>query len=233
MLAPPAAQEQPEVVEARAATVSDIYATAFARYASGFVTFGLTALGLATLPAIAVAMARAAGAGTEPSTVLAIVVATVAYLLLVGSVTALIGGRLRKVAGSLVLVAVLAAPPLAALIVLTQVASVLLLPFLLPMVALAPVAVGAGEATGVTACRQAVSLVLKRGYGRSLGVSAGLVALGAILFLGVGAALSPLPGLARALAVLAVFAATYGPLSALVMRSLYGSLTGQLVVGGR
>ena len=116
-------------------------------------------------------------------------------------------------------------------IAILHLAAIFLVPLLLAPLGLAPVAAGAGDGAGLTACRRALTLC------------AGAAATGArwcrapsprrsrsILFLAFGIALSPIGGRARVIATLVVRAAVAWPIAGLMLRSLYGALSGRLVV---
>jgi hypothetical protein len=210
--------------------VGDIFATAFVRYGGGFLTYGLMALAAAILPAAAIAVLAAVDAGDGVN--LAVIAATgsVAYLSLLGAVTAAIGERLRSHLGAVVLTAVTATPPVAVVIAVLGPLALLVLPFVLPFFALGPIAAGAGDGRGVTACRETLRLVRRHGYLRSLGVVAGLELIGALLWVSFSIAFSPITGNLRSAAIILVWIAIFWPLSALVLRSLYGALTGRLTI---
>ncbi len=104
------------------------------------------------------------------------------------------------------------------------------MPLLLPPFGLAPVAAGAGDGAGVTAIRRALTLCRHGGYRRSLVPCAILASFAAILFLAFGIALSPLGGRLRVIGTLILWAAVAWPIAGLMLRSLYGALSGRLVV---
>ena len=105
------------------------------------------------------------------------------------------------------------------------------MPLLLAPLGLAPVAAGAGDGAGLTACRRAFALCGGGGYRRSLVPCALAAAFAAMLFLAFGIALSPLGGRARVVvATLILWAAVAWPIAGLMLRSLYGALSGRLVV---
>jgi hypothetical protein len=210
--------------------VGDIFATAFVRYGGGFITYGLMSLVAAILPALAVAALVATDPGDGVTLATVAVSGTVAYLSLLGAVTAAIGGRLRSKLAAIVLTAVTAMPPIALVIAVLGPIALLVLPFFLPFFALAPIVAGAGDGSGVAACRSALALVGKRGYVRSLGVVAGLELIGALLWISFSIALSPIVGDARSVAIGFLWVAIYWPISALVFRNLYGALTGRLTI---
>jgi hypothetical protein len=210
--------------------VGDIFATAFTRYGGGFATYGAIALVAVAFPVAGLLVAELAGASQTTHVVVGALLGAMAYLAFVGVVTATIGGRLRGQARPVLGTAALAAPPVAVLIVVLAAGALLVLPFVLPLFALAPVAAGAGDAVGVAACQRSFALVARGGYLRSLGVMAGLLLIGLMLWLGFSIALSPIEGDLRTLLVVAGWAAVYWPLSALVFRNLYGALSGRLVV---
>ena len=75
-----------------------------------------------------------------------------------------------------------------------------------------------------------LSLCAGGGYRRSLVPCAITASFAAMLFLAFGIALSPLGGRARVVATLVLWAAVAWPIAGLMLRSLYGALSGRLVV---
>jgi hypothetical protein len=155
--------------------------------------------------------------------------AAAAALALAGAMTAFIGQRLRRTLPGIVATALLVAPPFG-LIAILHLAAIFLVPLLLMPLGLAPVAAGAGDGAGLTACRRALALCGGGGYRRSLVPCAITASFAAMLFLAFGVALSPLGGRARVIATLVVWAAVAWPIAGLMLRSLYGALSGRLVV---
>src|SRR4029077_20453681 len=152
-----------------------------------------------------------------------------AVLALAGAMTAFIGRRLRQTLPGIVATALLVAPPFGARARLRP-AAIFVVPLLLAPLGLAPVAAGAGDGAGLRACRRALSLCARGGYRRSLVPSAIIASFAAVLFLALGIALSPVGGRARVIATLVVWAAVAWPIAGLMLRSLYGALSGRLVV---
>jgi hypothetical protein len=221
----------PAPTDAAAPTsVSDIFATAFVRYGGGFVTFGLMALAATVPPALLLGVVVAADAASRLRLLSVALVATIAYLAFVGSVTASIGLRLRSRLLAILWTSVLASPPIVLVIVLVGPFTVFVLPFMLPFFALAPVAAGADDGSGVNACRRSLVLVARNGYLRSLGVMAGLEVVGLMLAIGFWIAFEPLGVNARRAVAVVLWALVFWPISALVLRALYGALSGRLVV---
>jgi hypothetical protein len=210
--------------------VGDIFATAFARYGGGFATFGVMTVAAAALPAVVLGLLLATSSPALGFIAAETLLATVAYLSLVGAVAAVLGGRLQQRVWPIIGTSVLASPVIALCILVLGPAALLVLPFLGPFFVLAPVAAGAGDAAGAEACRRSFTLVARRGYTRSLGVMAGLELIGLLLWLGLTIALSPVSGTAHQVIAGALWTLIFWPLSALVFRNLYGSLTGRLVV---
>jgi hypothetical protein len=208
---------------------ADLVATALTRYAQAFATFGSMALVAATFPALVVIALREADARPEVIVTVGSFAAAAAALALAGAMTAFIGRRLRTTLPGIVATALLVAPPFGA-IGLLHLAGIFVVPLLLAPLGLAPVAAGAGDGTGVAAVRRALSLCGQGGYRRSLVPCAITASFAAILFLAFGIALSPLGGKARVIATLVVWAAVAWPIAGLMLRSLYGALSGRLVV---
>ena len=208
---------------------SDIFATALNRYAASYLTFGGLALLVAVLPVTAVAAARGADARPVIVSTLGLAVSAYAFLVLCGLVTASIGGRTRETLLRVVGAALLVWPAFAIVLAALQLVGIAALPVLLVPLALAPVAAGAGDGSPLAAVRRA--LVLVRGsYRRSLVVSALAVLGGTFIYLALYLALSPVPRDVRVGVTLVLWAVITWPIAALVMRSLYGALTGRLVV---
>src|SRR5947208_2112551 len=129
----PAEGERRDDATRAAAGVGDIFATAFNRYGGGFVTFGLLALGHAVPLALLLAVAEAGDASGGGVSVALTAVATLSYLLYVGNVTALLGGRLRSALPAVASAALLATPALTlAIVVLGPVYVAVPAPFLFP-----------------------------------------------------------------------------------------------------
>jgi hypothetical protein len=208
---------------------ADLVASALTRYAQAFATFGLMALVAAAFPALTVIGLRAADAGAEVIVTVGAFAAAAAALALAGAMTAFIGQRLRQTLPGIVFTALLVAPAFGVIAIL-HLAAIFLVPLLLAPLGLAPVAAGAGDGAGLTACRRALALCAGGGYRRSLVPCAITASFAAILFLAFGIALSPLGGRARVIATLVVWAAVAWPISGLMLRSLYGALSGRLVV---
>jgi hypothetical protein len=230
-----AAVSVPETAEAKSETrggeirTADLIATALTRYAQAFATFGLMALVAAAFPALVVIVLRSADAGAEVIVMVGSFAAAAAALVLAGAMTAFIGKRLRRTLPGIVATAFLVAPPFGVIAIL-HLAAIFLVPLLLTPLGLAPVAAGAGDGAGFTACRRALELCRDGGYRRSLVPAAITASFAAILFLAFGIALSPLASRARVIATLIVWAAVAWPIAGLMLRSLYGALSGRLVV---
>ena len=230
-----AAVSGPETAEAKNETrggeirTADLVATALTRYAQAFATFGLMALVAAAFPALVVVVLRSANAGAEAIVMAGSFAAAAAALALAGAMTAFIGQRLRRTLPGIVATALLVAPPFGVIAIL-HLAAIFLVPLLLAPLGLAPVAAGAGDGAGFTACRRALELCAGGGYRRSLVPCAITASFAAALFLAFGVALSPLGGRARVIATVVVWAAVAWPIAGLMLRSLYGALSGRLVV---
>lgn len=208
---------------------ADLVATALTRYAQAFATFGLMALVAGAFPALVVAGLRSSGAGPEEIVMIGSFAAAASALALAGAMTAFIGKRLRSTLPGIVATALLVAPPFGVVAIL-HLAAIFVAPLLLAPLGLAPVAAGAGDGAGLAACRRALALCGGGGYRRSLVPCAITASFAAALFLAFGIALSPLGGRARVIATLILWAAVAWPIAGLMLRSLYGALSGRLVV---
>jgi hypothetical protein len=208
---------------------ADLVATALTRYAQAFATFGLMALVAAAFPALTVIALRAADADAEVIVTIGAFASAAAALALAGAMTAFIGQRLRQTLPGIIATALLVAPAFGVIAIL-HLAAIFIVPLLLAPLGLAPVAAGAGDGAGFTACRRALALCAGGGYRRSLVPCAITASFAAILFLAFGIALSPLGGRARVIATLVIWAAVAWPIAGLMLRSLYGALSGRLVV---
>ena len=188
------------------------------------------ALVAAAFPALVVIALREADARAEIIVTVGSFAAAAAALALAGAMTAFIGQRLRATLPGIVATALLVAPPFGAIAIL-HLAAIFLVPLLLAPLGLAPVAAGAGDGAGLTrAAARARALRGHGGYRRSLVPCAITASFAAILFLAFGIALSPLGGRARVIATLSLWAAVAWPIAGLMLRSLYGALSGRLVV---
>src|SRR4051812_49896758 len=116
------------------------------------------ALASAILPAAAVAILASVDASDGVNRAVIAVTGSVASLSLLGAVTAAIGERLRSHLSAVVVTAVTATPPVAVVIAALGPLALVVLPFVLPFFALGPIAAGAGDGRGVTACREALGL---------------------------------------------------------------------------
>ena len=230
-----AAVSVPETAETKTETrggeirTADLVATALTRYAQAFATFGLMALVAAAFPAVVVAALRGADADAEVIVTVGSFAAAAGALALAGAMTAFIGQRLRRTLPGIVATALLVAPPFGVIAIL-HLAAIFIVPLLLAPLGLAPVAAGAGDGAGLTACRRALSLCAGGGYRRSLVPCAITASFAAALFLAFGIALSPVGGRARVVVTLVLWAAVAWPIAGLMLRSLYGALSGRLVV---
>jgi hypothetical protein len=216
----------------RGVSISDLLATAFARYGGGFLTYGVASLLLSAIPGVAVAIARSQHARFSIFAAVLALSAALAYMLLTGLIAADAGRRVRSRSLAILVTAPLAAIPVGVITAGLTLAALLVLPFVFVPCALAVVAAGAGDAQGVGAIR----LGCRLGYGsfrRSVGLSALVEVLGVLLWLGLFIALSPLPEGIRAGTAVVVWGAIFGPISALVFRAHYGALMGRLVVAPR
>jgi hypothetical protein len=225
---PPAAEPATDTSGSEIRT-ADLVATALTRYAQAFATFGLMALAAALFPVLVIVVLRAAGARPELIVTLGAFATAAAALALAGAMTAFIGRRLRQTLPGIVATALLVAPPFGAIAIL-HLAAIFIVPLLLAPLGLAPVAAGAGDGAGLRACRRSFALCRDGGYRRSLVPCALAAAFAAILFLAFGVALSPLGGRGRVVATLILWAAVAWPIAGLMLRSLYGALSGRLVV---
>jgi hypothetical protein len=215
--------------QVREATVSDLIATAFARYGGGFVTYGVEAVALSAIPGAAVALARSQHARFAVFAPVLAYFASLAYMLLAGLIAADAGRRVRRRLVPIVLTAPIAAIPVAILVATLGFAALFVLPFVLAPCALAAVAVGAGDASGIGAVRTACALAFGS-FRKSFGLGAVVELMGLLLWLGLFIALSPLGEGIRAGTAMVVWGAIFGPLSALVFRAFYGARTGRLVL---
>jgi hypothetical protein len=213
----------------RDVSISDLLATAFARYGGGFVTYGVAAVLLCAIPGAAVAIARSQHARFSIFAAALALSAAFAYMLLVGLIAADAGRRVRRRALAILVTAPFAAIPVGAIVAALGFAALLLLPLVAVPCSLAAVAAGAGDAAGIGALGRGFSLSLGATR-RSVGLAALVEVLGVLLWLGLFVAFSPLAEGIRAGAAMVVWGAIFGPISALVFRAHYGALTGRLVV---
>ena len=228
-MATPSETQQTGVPPRREATVSDLIATAFARYGGGFVTYGAAALLLSVIPGLAVAIARSQHARFSVFAAVLAYFASLSFMLLAGLIAADAGRRLRRRVVAIVLTAPLAALPVAIVVAALGFASLLVLPLLLAPCALAAVAAGVGDASGAPALRTGWGLALGA-FRKATGLSAVVEVMGVLLWLGLFIALSPLGEGVRAGTAMVVWGAIFGPLSALIFRAFYGARTGRLVL---
>src|SRR4051794_28292153 len=108
----------PAAAPGRSIPVGDIFATAFVRYGGGFATYGVMSLAAALLPGLAITALALADSGQQVNLVVVAITGTLAYFVLLGAVTASIGGRLRTHASAVLLTAIVAMPAVALVIAL-------------------------------------------------------------------------------------------------------------------
>jgi hypothetical protein len=147
------------------------------------------------------------------------------HLALVGLLAGLVTGQLRERAGSIAVTVVVGAGILAG--VGTLLPPLALIPY--PFVVFGPVAAAAGDAEGLGALRRGAALA-GRHLGRAALVVAGTLLLALFLWFGFVIALSPLAETLRQWTAAGAVLLLVSPVTALVVRNLYGDLTGRLVI---
>jgi hypothetical protein len=201
------------------------FEAAFKRFGQRFFGYELwTLAGLLVTGAVAVAVRPLDLGGPPLYGVLGFGYA-LGHLALVGTLAALVTGRARlrapaiataAVAGALVAGALCAVfPPLVVLVYAP--------------LAFAPIAAAAGDVDGLHALPYATRLVV-RSFGRVASTLLGLVSVGLAAWFGFVIALSPLGGNDQKVAALTFTTLLVWPIAALVMRNVYGDLTGRVVL---
>jgi hypothetical protein len=147
------------------------------------------------------------------------------HLALIGILAGLVTGELRARAQSIAIAVIAGAVILA--VVGTLLPPLALIPY--PFMVFGPIAAAAGDADGLSALLRGAALAA-RNLGRAALVVFGLLLLGLFFWFGFVIALSPLePNARKALSSGAVILLIW-PVAALVLRNLYGDLTGRLVI---
>ena len=226
----PATAETPAETRGHEIRTADLVATALTRYAQAFATFGLMALVAAAFPALVVIALREADARAEIIVTVGSFAAAAAALALAGAMTAFIGQRLRAhAAGHRRARRCSSRCPSARSRSSTSRRSSSCRcccrrsgsrP---SRPARATARAGARSGARSSSARHG-------GYRRSLVPCAITASFAAILFLAFGIALSPLGGRVRVIVTLILWAAVAWPIAGLMLRSLYGALSGRLVV---
>jgi hypothetical protein len=201
------------------------FEAAFRRFGQRFLGYELWTIAALAIPALVALAARPANLdGPAAYGVLGFGYA-LGHLALVGTLAVLVTGAVRERAAAIAVAAVSGAviagvlcavfPPLALLVY--------------PPVAYAPIAAAAGDASGLGALPHATALAL-RSFGRSVSALLGVVAVALAAWFGFVIALSPLGGNDQKLAALTLSTLLVWPIAALVMRNVYGDLTGRTVL---
>jgi hypothetical protein len=147
------------------------------------------------------------------------------HFALVGTLAVLVTGAARRRAPAIATAAVAGAIVAGALCAILPPLAVLVYPPL----AFAPIAAAAGDADGLRALPYATALVV-RSFGRIVSTLLGLVTIGLAAWFGFVIALTPLGGNDQKVAALTFTTLLVWPLAALVMRNVYGDLTGRVVL---
>ena len=226
----PAAAETPAETRGHEIRTADLVATALTRYAQAFATFGLMALVAAAFPALVVIALREADARAEIIVTVGSFAAAAAALALAGAMTAFIGQRLRRTLPGIVAdgaargAAVRRRRDLPSRRHLPRAPAARRRSGSRPSPR-APGTARAGRPSGAR-WRSAGTAATAARWCRARS----LASFAAILFLAFGIALSPVGGRVRVIATLILWAAVAWPIAGLMLRSLYGALSGRLVV---
>jgi hypothetical protein len=201
------------------------FEAAFRRFGQRFLGYELWTLAALVIPGIvAIAIRPLSVDGPTAYGVLGFGYA-LGHLALVGTLAVLVTGAARERAPAIALAALSGAivagvlcaifPPLALLVY--------------PPLAYAPIAAAAGDADGLRALPQATALAV-RSFGRSVTALLGVAAVGLAAWFGFVIALSPLGGNDQKVVALTLSTLLVWPIAALVMRNVYGDLTGRVVL---
>jgi len=193
------------------------FEAAFRRFGQRFLGYELWTLAALVIPGIvAIAVRPLSVDGPTAYGVLGFGYA-LGHLALVGTLAVLVTGAARERAPAIALAALSGA----------IVAGVLCAIF--PPLAYAPIAAAAGDADGLRALPQATALAV-RSFGRSVTALLGVAAVGLAAWFGFVIALSPLGGNDQKVVALTLSTLLVWPIAALVMRNVYGDLTGRVVL---
>ena len=208
-----------------AAADGAFFEAAFRRYGQRFLGYELWTIAALAIPgvvAIAVRPLRLDGAAAYG--VLGFGYA-LGHLALVGTLAVLVTGAARERAPAIALAALFGALVAGALCAIFPPLAMLVYPPL----AYAPIAAAAGDADGLHALPQATALAV-RSFGRSVSTLLGVATVGLAAWFGFVIALSPVGGSDQKVAALTLSTLFVWPIAALVMRNVYGDLTGRVVL---
>ncbi len=209
------------------APLGALFEAAFRRFGARVTSYTVYSIAVAAIPAAVIAPLHPSTTEKLGAGVQALVVAAVALsnLLLTGLLTALVTGTARARVAHYCGAAIVGAAILGGGWAVGGPFTVILY----PLVAFAPVAAAAGDASALSALATGARLAL-RDWGRSYGALVGLGLCGGLLFGGFLVTLSPVDGSARFVAAVALTVLLMSPIAALLQRNLYGDLTGRIVL---
>jgi hypothetical protein len=206
--------------------VGALFEAAFRRLGGGLSGYLLYTVCFGLLPLSAALLLDAQDAGGSGALLVFVFAFALGHFLLVGTFGALIAETLRSRA-AVVLAAATFSAALSAVLAVTLTPPAALL--LYPVLGLAPVAAASGDAGAVGAFAVAARLV-RRWFTRCYLVVLGLGVCFAALWFGTVVSLSPLEDATQQRVAFLLSCLILWPLAALVMRNLYGDLTGRLVI---
>ena len=206
--------------------VGALFEAAFRRLGGGFAGYVLYTVCFGLLPVSASLLLDAQDSEGSGAVFVFVFAFALGHFLLVGTLGALVAGTLRS-RSAVVLAAATLSAGVSALLAVAIAPPVALLAY--PVLGLAPVAAASGDAGALGAFPVALRLV-GRWFGRCYRVVLGLGMTFAILWFGSVIALSPLADPTQQRVSFLVSCLFGWPLAALVMRNLYGDLTGRLVI---
>jgi hypothetical protein len=209
------------------APLGALFEAAFRRFGSHFAGYTIYAVGFSLIPVAVTLLLRQAGFTHSSRIALAVFWAALAvsHLALVGTLTGLVCGTLRRRAVGLVVVTLIIATIIGA--AFTVIGPLILITY--PLVVFVPVAVVSEDATLRRAPLHSARLVAGD-LGRSYGAFVGLGVCAVMLWFGFQLAFTSVGGTTQLVATFVLTMLLLSPIAALVERNLYGDLTGRVVL---
>lgn len=205
-----------------------LFEAAFKRFGSRMPQYLLYGIVAAAVPSLALLVEREAGLEGPPAFAVVGFAVGFGLFLLYGRLAALMTERPNERWGAIAVAALVGGAVAAALCAITPLALV----SVFWAVALIPFAAGGGDASGPGSVVLGLRLALQY-FPRCIGVQLGLLLIGAGFWLGLGIAISQVvTGSTMEASRLVLTTVFTWPISGLVLRNLYGDLTGRQIIRG-
>ena len=206
--------------------VGALFEAAFRRLGGGLAGYLLYTVCFGLLPLSATLLVDSRDADGNGALLVVVFAFALGHFLLVGTLGALIAGTLAS-RSAVVLGAAAFSAALTAAVAVLLAPPVALLTY--PVLGLAPVAAASGDA-GVLGAFPVAARLVRRWFTRCYLVMLGLGVCFAAVWFGTVVALSPLGDARQQRVAFLLTCLVLWPLAALVMRNLYGDLTGRLII---